>query len=89
METKMYLRANPGGGRWCAFGLLVTAAMASVCPAWAQFAGSPPEGAATITQLTGRVDVMRDSTRWALSSGEWVRPGQLVITGPDAGTIFV
>ena len=57
----MYLRANPGGGRWCAFGLLVTAAMASVCPAWAQVAGSPPEGAATITQLTGRVDVMRDS----------------------------
>src|SRR4051812_3567155 len=84
----MYLSANPGVGRWCAFGLLMTAAMGSVRPAWGQLPGSPPEGAATITQLTGRVDVLRDSTRWALSSGEWVKPGQMVLTGPDGWAMF-
>src|SRR4051794_30483543 len=84
----MYLSVNPGVGRSCVCVLLIAAALAFVCPAWAQFTGTPPEGAATITQLTGRVDVMRDSTRWALSSGEWVRPGQMVLTGPDGWAMF-
>jgi hypothetical protein len=31
---------------------------------------------------------MRDSTPWALNIGEWVTPGQLIVTGPDGGATF-
>ena len=84
----MYLGINTGAGRLYAQGLLLAAVIGYVCPAWAQLPDTAPEGAATITQLTGRVDVLRDSTRWALSSGEWVKPGQLIVTGPDGWAMF-
>src|SRR5262249_8606173 len=45
-------------------------------------------GAATIISLVGRVDVMSDSTPWALDVGGWVKPGQMVVTGADGGAIF-
>src|SRR5436309_7416140 len=84
----MYLGIHTGAGRLYAQGLQLPAAIGYACPAWAQLPDTAPEGAATITQLTGRVDVMRDSTRWALSEGEWVRPGQMVMTGPDGWAMF-
>jgi hypothetical protein len=71
-----------------AFGLLFAAALIFACPAWAQFSGSPPPDAAIILKLDGRVDVMIDSAAWALSAGNWVKPGQLIVTGPDSGAIF-
>jgi hypothetical protein len=71
-----------------AYGLLFAAALICACPAWAQFSGSPPPDAAVILKLDGRVDVMIDSTAWALSAGNWVKAGQLIVTGPDSGATF-
>jgi len=71
-----------------AHGLLFAAALLSVCPVWAQLPGTASDGAATITDMIGRVDVLRDSTRWALNTGDFVRPGQMIVTGPDGWAIF-
>src|SRR5439155_1763093 len=80
---------NAGVGRLRPYALLLAAVVGFVCPAWAQLNKGPvPEGAATIISLVGRVDVMNDSTPWALEIGSWVKPGQMVVTGPDGGAIF-
>jgi hypothetical protein len=71
-----------------ACGLLFAAALVCASSAWAQFSGSPPADAAIILKLDGRVDVMIDSAAWALSAGNWVKPGQLIVTGPDSGATF-
>jgi FecR protein len=84
----MCISASSGKERLRACGLLWAAAMAFACPAWAQFQGAPPEGAATILDMTGRVDVLRDNAHWALSAGQWVRPGQMIFTGPDGWAMF-
>src|SRR5260370_7645035 len=68
--------------------LLLAAALACVCPAHAQFGCSQPEAEATITTLVGRVDVMRDSTPWALNVGDCVKPGQIIVTGPASPAFF-
>jgi hypothetical protein len=46
------------------------------------------DSAATVIVLTGSVSLMRDSTPWALAEGSPIRPGQLVITGPDGYAKF-
>ncbi|MGH9657536.1 MAG: FecR family protein, partial [Bryobacteraceae bacterium] len=46
------------------------------------------DGAAQVVTLQGRVDVMRDSTRWVLNAGDTVKPGQLIVTGPDGLAMF-
>ena len=71
-----------------ACGLLLAATVGCAWPAWAQFGAGAPEGAATITSMTGRVDVMRDSIPYVLNSGDWVKPGQMVVTGPDGWALF-
>src|SRR5690349_10402416 len=85
----MLCSANSGVAPLRALSLLIAAMGTCVPAAFAQFgAGAPPEGAAVITQMAGRVDVLRDSTPWALSTGEWVRPGQMIVTGPDGWALF-
>jgi len=84
----MFLRMHAGGGRLRACGLLLAATVGCAWPAWAQFGAGAPEGAATITSMTGRVDVMRDSIPYVLNSGDWVKPGQMVVTGPDGWALF-
>src|SRR5262249_21904760 len=83
----MLLRPIARTARFRASAPLFAAALALACPAFAQFAGAP-EGAATVTFLTGRVDVMRDTTPWVLNVGDTVKPGQLIVTGPDGGAMF-
>src|SRR4051812_4686980 len=84
----MFLRITAGGGRSRAWSLLFAAALAFVCPAWAQFGAGAPAGAAVITSMTGRVDVMRDSIPYVLNAGDWVKPGQMIVTGPDGWALF-
>jgi hypothetical protein len=85
----MSLGTNRWAGRFGVQGLLYAVALIFACPAWAQrFSGPPPQGAAVIIQMDGRVDVMLDSTPWALSKGNWVEPGRLILTGPDGDAIF-
>ena len=84
----MFLRYSARLGRARAYGLLFAAAVGYVCPAWAQLAGTAPEGAATVISLVGRVDKLVDSAPWALNMGDWVKPGQFIVTGPDGGAIF-
>ena len=83
----MFLRPIARKGCLDAHWLLFVAALVVACPAAAQFAGTP-DGAATVTFLTGRVDVMRDSQPWVLNIGDTVKPGQLIVTGPDGGAMF-
>ena len=45
-------------------------------------------GAARLLSFTGQVSVMRDSSAWALNSGDLVQPQQVVVTGPDGWGVF-
>ena len=71
----MFVQTGARKGHLRAHWLLLAAAVSLACPAWAQFAG-PTEGAATVTFLTGRVDILRDNTPWALNVGDFVKPGR-------------
>src|SRR4030088_1620317 len=71
-----------------AHGLLLAVALVCACPALAQFGCSQPDAEASITTLVGRVDLMRDSTPWALNIGDCVKPGQMIVTGPASGAFF-
>jgi hypothetical protein len=85
----MLWNANSGVAPFRAAWLLIAATAACVPSAFAQFgATGAPEGAAVITQMAGRVDVLRDSTPWALNAGEWVKPGQMIVTGADGWALF-
>ena len=75
-----------GLGSFAACGLLLAAAL-GVCLAQPA-PGVPSDSAATVITLTGSVSVMRDSTPWALAEGSPIRPGQMVITGPDGYAKF-
>ncbi len=83
----MFLRSG-GSGRSRACGLLLAAALTCAFPAWAQFAGPAPDGAAVATFIDGQVSYMRDSVPWVLSVGDFVKPGQLIVTGPNSGAKF-
>ncbi len=58
----------------------------------AQFPGNAPfadqGGAAKLLTFTGQISVMRDSTAWALNSGDLVQPEQVIVTGPDGYGVF-
>ena len=75
-----------GAGSLSVRGLLLAAAL-GVCLAQAPPV-VPSDSAATVIALTGSVSVMRDATPWALAEGSPIRPGQLVITGPDGYARF-
>lgn len=63
--------------RMTAFSLLLAVeAAVSLC------AGQAP-GAAKVMSMNGSVSVLRDSFPWALKSGDFVQPKQIIITGPD------
>jgi hypothetical protein len=44
--------------------------------------------AARVMVLTGRVDILRDNTKWALNTNDQVLPKQIVVTGPDGYAKF-
>jgi hypothetical protein len=46
------------------------------------------EAAAKVTQLTGQVSVLKDSTPWALQVGSSVQVRQVIVTGSDGFAIF-
>src|ERR1700712_4373626 len=69
--------------------LLVCGAVSAQTPAGAQ-ATAPQDigGAAKLLSFTGQISVMRDSTAWALKTGDLVQPQQVVVTGVDGGGMF-
>ncbi|MEO7648920.1 MAG: FecR family protein [Bryobacteraceae bacterium] len=74
---------------WAGKRLLIAASLL-VCAASAQMqVPTVPDGAAAVViELIGRVDVMRDTTPWALNVGDAIRPRQLLLTGPDGYAAF-
>src|SRR5438270_467214 len=46
------------------------------------------EGAARLESFSGRISVMRDTTPWALKTGDTVQPLQVIVTGPDGYGVF-
>jgi ferric-dicitrate binding protein FerR (iron transport regulator) len=65
---------------------VILAALAGVCAGQSTSASNP--AAATVVSLAGQVSVMRDANPWALAVGSQVRPGQLIVTGPDGYAEF-
>jgi hypothetical protein len=45
-------------------------------------------GAAQLVAFTGQISVLRDSTPWALNVGDYVQPGQVIVTGSDGSGMF-
>jgi ferric-dicitrate binding protein FerR (iron transport regulator) len=69
-------------GRW-----LLLAATAGLCLAQTP-ASLSPDAAATVVTLGGNVSVLLDSVPWALQTGDHIRPGQFIVTGPDGYALF-
>jgi ferric-dicitrate binding protein FerR (iron transport regulator) len=46
------------------------------------------DGAARLQSFSGRISVMRDTTSWALKTGDTVQPLQVIVTGPDGYGVF-
>ena len=45
-------------------------------------------GAAQLLAFTGQISILRDSTLWALNTGDYVQPLQVIVTGPDGSGMF-
>ncbi len=45
-------------------------------------------GAAKLLNFTGQISVMRDTTAWALNTGDIVQPEQVIVTGDDGYGVF-
>src|SRR5688572_13072843 len=69
-------------------GWLLFAAGAVVCFAQGTPYMHSPDGAATVVQLTGQVSVLKDSTPWALQTGDSVYVKQVIVTGADGFAIL-
>ena len=67
-------------------GLFLVAAAAVVCSA--QTSIFSPDGAAKVTQLSGRVSILKDSTEWALHTGSLVQVKQVIVTGADGYAVL-
>jgi hypothetical protein len=51
-----------------------------------QFSGSPE--AAKVVTLSGQVSILNDNQPWALNSGDEVKLGQVILSGPDGYAVF-
>jgi len=49
---------------------------------------SASPGAAKVTTLAGQVSILQDTQPWALSAGDEVRLGQVILAGPDGFAVF-
>lgn len=67
---------------------LLSAALACVCSAQSLPSIFSSDVAAKVTQLTGQVSVLKDSTPWALQVGSVVQVRQVILTGADGFAIF-
>lgn len=65
---------------------VILALTASVCLAQTSALNSP--GAAKVASLAGQVSTYNDGQPWALSSGDQVRVGQIIESGPDGYAVF-
>jgi hypothetical protein len=61
-------------------------ALAAAAQNPAQFSAMP--GAAKVITLAGQVSVLQDSQPWALSVGDDVKLGQVILSGPDGFAVF-
>lgn len=68
-------------------GVLVSAtAVIAFAQSPLDFSGSPE--AAKVVTLTGQVSVLHDAQPWALSPGDEVKLGQVIVSGPDGSAVF-
>ncbi len=68
--------------------LLLSAALACVCSAQSLPSIFSSDVAAKVTQMTGQVSVLKDSTPWALQVGSVVQVKQIILTGTDGFAVF-
>ncbi len=67
---------------------LAAAALAVCAVARAQMLPSFSDAAATVTQLSGDVSVLKDSQSWVLNIGDTVQVKQVIVTGRDGYAKF-
>jgi hypothetical protein len=60
----------------------------SVASVGAQIPDSTLGGAAKLLNFTGQISVMRDTSAWALNTGDLVQPEQVIVTGDDGYGVF-
>jgi hypothetical protein len=63
--------------------MFLVAGALCVCPAQ-----TAPDTAARLITVSGQVSVLKDSQPWALFEGSQIKPGQIVVTGPDGYALF-
>src|SRR5262245_33523640 len=69
--------------RHCISGWLLLAAAGGACLAQINSSMYSADGAAKVVQLTGQVNVLKDSAPWALQAGDLVYVKQVIVTGSD------
>ena len=68
---------------------LLVAAACLVCAAQGPVPFSASPEAARVTTIQGQVSVLHDSQPWALSMGDQVKLGQVILSGPDGYAAFL
>lgn len=74
--------------RDCAAAWLLMIVTACLCPSQTLPSLFSSEAAARVTQLTGQVSILRDSSPWALQVGSLVQVRQVIVTGADGFAVF-
>ena len=67
---------------------LLVAAACLVCAAQGPVPFSASPEAARVTTIQGQVSILHDSQPWALSVGDQVKLGQVILSGPDGYAAF-
>jgi hypothetical protein len=67
---------------------LMVAAASLVCAAQLSLDPATPSEAARVVAVTGQVSVLHDSQPWALNTGDDIKLGQVIISGPDGFAVF-
>ncbi len=68
--------------------VLITATASALCAQNSRQPMTDNRGAAKLMAFTGQISYLRGSEPWALNVGDYVQPGQVIITGADGSGIF-
>jgi hypothetical protein len=67
---------------------LLLAVSGVTCASQLPFGLSNPAEAAKVVTTTGQISVLHDAEPWALNTGDQVKVGQVILSGPDGYAVF-
>ncbi len=68
--------------------VLLTVAAATLCAQTPRQSMIDVSGAARLVAFQGQISVLRGTEPWALNVGDYVQPGQVIVTGADGTGMF-